>query len=123
MDTKNKIALITGGSRGLGKNMALAIAGKGMDVVITYHTNRGAADSVVTAIESMGQKAYAVQLDTSNTRVFDTFAKGLVTLLTEMRGTGNIDFLINNAGTALYSPVMSTNEEQMDDIINVHFKG
>jgi NAD(P)-dependent dehydrogenase (short-subunit alcohol dehydrogenase family) len=123
MNSKNKIALITGGSRGLGKNMALAIAGKGMDVIITYHTNKEAADSVVTAIESLGQKGYAMPLDTGNSSLFETFARDMVNLLKEKRGNSNIDFLINNAGTALYAPVIETKEEQMETIFNVHFKG
>jgi len=66
MNTKNKIALITGGSRGLGRNMAVAIAKKGIDVILTYHTNKEAADEVVAEIESLGRKAVAFQLDTSD---------------------------------------------------------
>ena len=75
MDTKNKIALVTGGSRGLGKNMALALAKKGIDVVLTYKTNKDAADEVVSAIQSLGQHAYAFQLDTSDIKQFDGFMK------------------------------------------------
>ncbi len=120
---KNKIALITGGSRGLGKNMALALAKRGIDVIITYNTNKGAADSVAAQIESLGQKAYVIQLDTSKSSLFDKFAAQLAALLKEKRGNGNIDFLINNAGTALYSLVTDTNEEQLDSIIDIHFKG
>ena len=73
MNTKNKIALITGGSRGLGKNMAVAIAKKGIDVMLTYHTNKEAADEVVAEIESLGQKAVAFQLDTVIQSSFDNF--------------------------------------------------
>lgn len=123
MSTKNKIALITGGSRGLGKNMALAIAKKGLDVVITYHSNKEAADQVVNEIEAIGQKAKAIQLDTSNTRLFDGFVKDITTYLNENYGNPNFDFLVNNAGTALYAPAVDTTEEQMDAIFNIHYKG
>lgn len=123
MSTKNKIALITGGSRGLGKNMALAIAKKGLDVVITYHSNKEAADQVVNEIEAIGQKAKALQLDTSNTGLFDGFVKDITTYLNENYGNPNLDFLLNNAGTALYAPAVDTTEEQMDAIFNIHYKG
>ncbi|HPG12517.1 MAG TPA: SDR family NAD(P)-dependent oxidoreductase, partial [Chitinophagaceae bacterium] len=66
MSTTTKIALVTGGSRGLGKNMAIAIAKKGIDVILTYNSNKDAADAVVKEVESAGQKAKAFQLDTSN---------------------------------------------------------
>lgn len=123
MDMKNKIALITGGSRGLGRNMALAIARKGIDVLITYNSNKEAADNVVEQIMSMGQYAAAFQLDTSNIQSFDSFINEMTAHLTNERGNPNIDFLINNAGTALYATVADTTEEQMDSIFNIHYKG
>jgi len=123
METKNKIALITGGSRGLGKNMALAIARKGIDVVITYNTNKEAADEVIEEIQLMGQNAAAFQLDTSDITGFDAFVEQLTTHLARETGQPNIDFLINNAGTALYAPVTDTTEQQMDAIFNIHYKG
>lgn len=123
METKNKIALITGGSRGLGKNMALAIAKKGIDVVITYNSNKKAADEVINQIQMMGQSAAAFQLDTSDISGFDTFVESLTKHLNTETESANIDFLVNNAGTALYAPVTETTEEQMDAIFNIHFKG
>ncbi len=123
METKSKIALITGGSRGLGRNMAIAIAKKGLDVVITYNANKEAADEVVNEIRSLGRKALALQLDTSNSKNFESFALQLSTQLTEATGSAHIDYLVNNAGTALYSPVTDTTEEQMDAIYNIHYKG
>ncbi|RYD94082.1 MAG: SDR family oxidoreductase [Sphingobacteriales bacterium] len=123
MDTNNKIALITGGSRGLGKNMALAIAQKGLDVVITYNSNESAAKEVVSAIEALGQKAKAFQLDTSDTRQFGAFVTELNNYLGSTYGSPNLDFLINNAGTALYALAEETTEAQMDDIYNIHYKG
>jgi NAD(P)-dependent dehydrogenase (short-subunit alcohol dehydrogenase family) len=123
MSTKSKMALVTGGSRGLGKNMAIALAGKGVDVVLTYHTNKAAADEVVAEIRSLGRNAFALPLDTGNILLFDTFIKDLTELLQENTGSPHIDFLINNAGTALYAPVGEVTEEQMDAIYNIHYKG
>lgn len=123
MNTHKKIALITGGSRGLGKNMAIAIAKKGLDVVITYNSNQPAAEEVVSAIESLGQKAQAFQLDTSDTKQFGAFVTDLQHYLDRTYGSPNLDFLVNNAGTALYAVAEETTEEQMDDIYNIHYKG
>lgn len=123
MNTRNKIALITGGSRGLGRNMAVAIAKKGIDVMLTYHTNKEAADEVVAEIKSLGQKAAAFRLDTANTALFDDFFKELTTWLQEQTGSPNFDYLVNNAGTALYALASETTEEQLDAIFNIHYKG
>ncbi len=123
MNTKNKIAIVTGGSRGLGRNSAIAIAKKGIDVVFTYHTNKEAADKVVAEIQALGQNAYPFQLDTSNIKLFDAFIKQVTGHLKEKTGSPNFDFLINNAGTALYMPISDVTEEQMDAIYNVHYKG
>lgn len=119
----NKIALVTGGSRGLGKNMAINLAKKGIDVVLTYHSNRDEADKTVAEILELGQKAVAFQLDTGNIQSFDAFLKEVTQHLSEKTGSPNFDFLINNAGTSLYAPFAETTEEQLDDIFNVHYKG
>ena len=123
MSTKNKIALVTGGSRGLGKNMSLALAKKGIDVILTYNSNKEAAVKVVSEIESLGQKAVAFQLDTSNINTFDNFVKQTTEYLQEHTGSPKFDFLINNAGTALYSLIAETSEQQLDNIFNIHYKG
>lgn len=123
MNTNKKIALITGGSRGLGRNMALAIAQKGLDVIITYNSNQAAAGEVVSAIEALGQKAKAFQLDTGDTTQFSSFIEALKDYLNQTYGSPNLDFLVNNAGTALYAVVEETTEEQMDAIYNIHYKG
>lgn len=123
MSTKSKIALVTGGSRGLGRNMAIALAKKGMDVVITYNSNQQAAAEVVNEIKSLGQRAVAFQLDTSKVRTFDDFIKNLSGYLQQEYDTVKFDFLINNAGTALYAPVTQTTEEQLDAMVDIHFKG
>jgi NAD(P)-dependent dehydrogenase (short-subunit alcohol dehydrogenase family) len=123
MSTKSKVALITGGSRGLGRNMALAMAKKGTDVIITYHSNRSAADEVVKAVEELGRKAKAIQLDSSNTSEFTGFAETVAEYLRATYGQPKFDYLINNAGTALYALATETTEEQLDGIFNIHYKG
>ncbi|AZA49871.1 SDR family oxidoreductase [Chryseobacterium carnipullorum] len=123
MNTKTKIALVTGGSRGLGKNAALKIAQKGLDVMITYKNSREEADAVVNEIKAIGQKAAAFQLDTREVKSFDALIKNMTNHLEAETGSSNIDFLINNAGTALYSPITETTEEQFDDMVNIHLKG
>lgn len=121
--SKNKIALVTGGSRGLGKNMVLALADKGIDIVFTYHTNQAAADEVVEQVKALGQKAVAFQLNTSDTTSFPNFTQELTAYLEAENGSRNIDFLVNNAGTALYAPVTEVTEAQMDAVFNIHYKG
>jgi len=123
MSTKNKIALVTGGSRGLGKNISIALAQKGIDVILTYNSNHDAANEVVSEIQLLGQKATAFQLDTSEVKSFDNFIKQITEYLQEQTGSPNFDFLINNAGTGLYAPVADVTEEQLDAIVNIHYKG
>jgi NAD(P)-dependent dehydrogenase (short-subunit alcohol dehydrogenase family) len=123
MTNKNKLVLITGGSRGLGRNMAIAIAKKGMDVAFTYHSNKAAADDVAKQIRDKGVNVYPFQLDTSVVQSFDTFVKNLTGVLQKERGNANIDFLINNAGTALYALAADVTEQQLDSIFNIHYKG
>lgn len=123
MQTRNKIALVTGGSRGLGKDMSIALAKKGIDVVITYNSNKAAADNVVAEIQSIGQKAIALRLDTGDIKLFDGFIKQVTEHLKAETGSPRFDFLINNAGTGLYSPAANTTEEQLDTIVNIHYKG
>lgn len=123
MDTKTNIALVTGGNRGLGKNAALKIAQKGLDVIITYRSNQEEAEAVVNEIKAMGQKAAAFQLNTKDIKSFDAFVKDVTTHLLENTGSTNIDYLVNNAGTALYSPITEVTEEQLDDMVDIHFKG
>lgn len=121
--TDRKIALVTGGSRGLGKNMALSLARNGIDVILTYHSSKEKADEVVAEIQSLGQQAAAFQLDTRNVDVFDDFLGQVTSHLQEQTGNTNFDFLINNAGTALYAPFAETTEQQFDEALNIHYKG
>ena len=118
-----KIGLVTGGSRGLGKSAALSMAAKGIDVIITYHTQKEAADSVVAEITAMGRKAIALQLDSGNVSTFATFANQIKETLQKQWQRDTFDYLINNAGHGDYALIEQTTEAQFDGLINVHFKG
>lgn len=118
-----KIALITGGSRGLGRNMAHHLAARGTDILFTYRTRKDEADSLIEELKQMGRKAVALQLDTGMTSGFDAFAGQVRAALNTNWGRERFDCLINNAGTALYSPFTETTEAQLDDMFNIHFKG
>jgi NAD(P)-dependent dehydrogenase (short-subunit alcohol dehydrogenase family) len=123
MQPKNKIALVTGGSRGLGKNMALSIARKGIDVILTYNSKKEEALEVVRLIEEMGNKAAAIQLNTADTAGLDTFVGHLKGDLKNKFESDHIDFLINNAGIGIAASFAETTEEQFDQLMHVHFKG
>ncbi|MBD2716465.1 SDR family oxidoreductase [Microvirga sp. STR05] len=118
-----KIALVTGGSRGLGKNMAQHLAQKGLDIMLTYHSKKDEAEAVVAELQALGRKAAALQLDASNVSSFDGFLEQVKTTLNDIFGTSRFDFLINNAGTGLYAPYAETTEQQFDEMLNIHFKG
>jgi NAD(P)-dependent dehydrogenase (short-subunit alcohol dehydrogenase family) len=105
-----KIALVTGASRGLGKSTALHLAQKGVDVIVTYHSNAQQAAQVVSKIESLGAKAVALQLDTSSTKTFDDFVTQLQQTLQITWQTEGFNFLVNNAGTGVYKPFTETTE-------------
>lgn len=123
MKTERKIALVTGGSRGLGKDMALSLAQKGIDVILTYNSKKEEALAVVAAIEKTGQKAAALQLNTGDIKSFDGFFNSLETVLKESFNTNRIHFLINNAGVGLNAPFADVTEDQFDQLMNIHFKG
>ncbi len=116
------IALITGGSRGLGKSMAQHLAERGADVMITYHSQKAAADKVVSEIEARGRKAAALQLDVAKFETFGAFAANLRTALQGIWGRGDFDYLVNNAGMGTYAPIAETTPEQFDQMMNVHLK-
>jgi NAD(P)-dependent dehydrogenase (short-subunit alcohol dehydrogenase family) len=119
----NKIALVTGGSRGLGKNMALSLAKKGINVILTYNSKKDEALSVVAEIEKAGQKAAALQLSAGDTKTFDAFFAQVKTVLKDIFNTDKFDFLINNAGIGIHASFAETTEEQFDKLMNIHFKG
>ncbi len=119
----NKIALVTGGSRGLGKDMALNLAKKGIDVILTYNSKKEEALAVVAEIEKAGRKAATLQLDAGDLKSFDAFYVQVKNVLSNTFNTERFDFLINNAGTALYAAFAETTEEQFDTALNIHYKG
>ncbi|MCW3464138.1 SDR family NAD(P)-dependent oxidoreductase [Chitinophaga nivalis] len=123
METNSKIALITGGSRGLGKNMALHLAEKGHDVIITYNSNKAAADEVLAAIRERGQQGAAFRLDVADSHAHAAFFKEVAAWLTAERGVARFDFLINNAGTDARGSIAETSMEAFDGLMNIHFKG
>jgi NAD(P)-dependent dehydrogenase (short-subunit alcohol dehydrogenase family) len=119
----NKIALITGGSRGLGKNAALQLAKKGTDIILTYRSQKEEAIEVVKSIEKLGRKAVALYLDVSKVKEMDAFAHQIKTSLQENWNRQSFDFLINNAGISAHSLIGQTSEQTFDELMNVHFKG
>jgi len=118
-----KIALVTRASRGLGKNTALALAKKGMGVIVTYLNSEAEAKSVVSVIEEMGGKAVTLQLDTGNIKTFDAFVVQVKQSLQNTWQTEQFDFLINNAGIGQNSLFAETTEEEFDRLFNINFKG
>ncbi|MBS1686151.1 MAG: SDR family oxidoreductase [Bacteroidetes bacterium] len=123
MSTTNKIALVTGGSRGLGRNMAESLAADGHDVIITYVSQKEEADKVVAALEAAGRKAAAMRLDVGDTKAFDGFITELKGVLDSKFGAERFDFLINNAGIGGTIPFATATEEDFDRFNNVHYKG
>ena len=121
--TKNKIALVTGGSRGLGKDMAMNLAKKGLDVIITYHNKSDEAAAVVKDIQDTGHKAAALQLSMGDIKSFGAFLTAVNEALKTTFHTDKIDFLVNNAGMGFYAPFISVAQADFDDVCNVHFKG
>jgi len=118
-----KIALITGGSRGLGENMALKIAEKGNDVIITYNNKKDEALKVVERIKEIGYKSVAIRLNLGDTKTFNVFFDNLRNILTETYHTNHFDFLVNNAGIGMNVLFTDTTEEQFDQLMNIQFKG
>jgi NAD(P)-dependent dehydrogenase (short-subunit alcohol dehydrogenase family) len=123
MENKNKIALVTGGSRGLGKDMALNLAKKGLDVILTYNSKKEEAEAVVNEIVKLGQKAAAIQLNVAEVSSFDLFFKETTTALKETFGTDKIDFLVNNAGIGVHESFATTTADQFDTLVNIQLKG
>ncbi|WP_180866977.1 SDR family NAD(P)-dependent oxidoreductase [Klebsiella pneumoniae] len=118
-----RIALVTGGSRGLGKNAALKLAAKGTDILLTYHSNRQAALDVVAEIEQKGVKAAALALNVGDSTTFDAFASEVAQVLAQKWGRTTFDYLLNNAGIGLNAPFAETSEAQFDELMNIQFKG
>ncbi|HPI11990.1 MAG TPA: SDR family oxidoreductase [Catalimonadaceae bacterium] len=123
MQTQSKIALVTGGSRGLGKDMAIQLAKKGNDVILTYRSKEEDAREVVKQIEEKGQKAICLHLDMEDFSSLDSFVENLGKSLSATWGSPKFDFLINNAGMGATVPFTQVTEALFDSFLNVHFKG
>lgn len=119
----SKITLVTGGSRGLGRNTALSIARHGGDVVITYQSRAEDAEAVVADIRALGRKAVALQLDAGKVSTFAAFTEDLKQALRETWQRDSFDALVNNAGHGDYALIADTTEAQFDRLVDVHFKG
>jgi NAD(P)-dependent dehydrogenase (short-subunit alcohol dehydrogenase family) len=117
-----KIAIVTGGSRGLGRSTVLSLARRGVDSILTYHANRAEADKVTSLVAAEGRKAIAVQLDTGEVSGFDPFVRRVRETLADLNAD-RFDYLVNNAGTSLHKAFDQTTEAELDRLYNVHFKG
>lgn len=118
----NKIALVTGGSRGLGKNMAFCLAHKGIDVLITYNTNHEMAEAVVAEIKAMGANAASLQFDATNISALGGFVASVTHALRDNWAVDKLDFIVNNAGVGATIPFADVTEEAFDNLVNIHLK-
>ena len=123
MTTTAPIALITGGSRGLGKNAALALAQQGTDIILTYQQNAAAAQAVISEIEWLGRKAVALPLDVADSSSFAAFADTVRQQLQQYWQRDSFNYLLNNAGIGINAPFTDTTEQQFDQLMRIHVKG
>jgi NAD(P)-dependent dehydrogenase (short-subunit alcohol dehydrogenase family) len=119
----NKIALITGASRGLGKEMALAFAQKGIDVILTYKSKEDEAQQVGEEIAKLGRKAAVLKLDVGDLKSFNDFFMQVSLRLQSVFGAERFDYLVNNGGHGATIPFAQVTEDAFDNLLNVHFKG
>jgi NAD(P)-dependent dehydrogenase (short-subunit alcohol dehydrogenase family) len=123
MSTETPIALVTGGSRGLGRNTVLKLAEHGMDVLLTYRSKRSEAESVVAEVAAGGRRAVALPLDVGVSAGFAAFATQVRETLAKHWKRERFNFLINNAGIGIHASLADTTEAQFDELMNIHFKG
>jgi NAD(P)-dependent dehydrogenase (short-subunit alcohol dehydrogenase family) len=121
--TPTRIALVTGGSRGLGRSAALKLAEQGADIILTYNSNEGEAQAVVQAIEALGRRAVALQLDVGDSQGFGAFVQRVKAALSRTWQRERFDHLVNNAGVGAHAPFAATTEAQFDLLYKVHLKG
>jgi NAD(P)-dependent dehydrogenase (short-subunit alcohol dehydrogenase family) len=119
----NKIAIVTGGSRGIGRNTVVSLAKCGVNSIFTYNSNQAEAERVIGLVAEAGQKAIALHLDTGNVDAFDTFVQSVQSALKSL-GATHFDYLVNNAGNNHHNMAFEkATEEELDSLYSVHFKG
>jgi len=123
MEKQNKIVLVTGGSRGLGKNAAIHLAKKGLNVILTYQSKKEDADKTVEELKAIGVNAAALQLNVADSKTFDSFFEEVKAVLKSVFNAEKFDYLVNNAGVGIYNSFAETTEEQFDTLVNIQFKG
>ncbi|RDJ14357.1 SDR family NAD(P)-dependent oxidoreductase [Rhizobium grahamii] len=121
-NSASKVAIVTGGSRGLGRNTAINLARRGVNVIVTYRANQAEAETAVSEIKALGVEAIALQLDTGRVADFDAFV-GKVKEALQGLGRTRFDYLVNNAGSSYHATIAETTEEAFDELVNVHLKG
>ena len=120
---RGQVALITGASRGLGRNAALHLAAQGIDIIGTYHSKADQIKNTIREIEESGGRAAMLRLDISDTSTFPTFASEVTQTLKAVFGGAYFDYLINNAGFGIHAGIAETTEEDFDRLMKVHLKG
>jgi len=119
---KNKIAIVTGGSRGIGRGIALTLAERGIDIILTYHSNKTEAESAAKAIRELGRKVDIIQLDMGDTSTYGRFLNDVNEIL-QNNGAEGFDYLVNNAGTGLHASFENISEDDFDTLYRINFKG
>ncbi|GAB2684879.1 SDR family oxidoreductase [Mucilaginibacter koreensis] len=125
MNTVNaspKIVLITGGSRGIGKSIAINAAKRGLGVILTYHKQAESGQAVADEINGNGGKAVVLCLDAGNAASFNGFIQQVAAVLRKEWGRNQFDYLVNNAGIAQRSLIQDTTEEVFDQLVNINLK-
>jgi NAD(P)-dependent dehydrogenase (short-subunit alcohol dehydrogenase family) len=123
MTDPTRITLITGGSRGLGRSMALKLAGRGSDIVLTYRSQEAEATEVMRQIEALGRRAVTLRLDVADSGSFASFAEDLQRVLAQTWQRERFDHLVNNAGIGVQASFAETTEAQFDQLVAIHLKG
>lgn len=123
MMSQTKIAIVTGGSRGLGKEMALSLGRKNIDVILTYHSRKSDAEQVVSQLKAMGRQAAALPLDVGNIASFNAFLSAVQDTLRQNWNADKFDHFIHNGGIGATLPIPTVTEEAFDQLMNIHFKG
>lgn len=118
-----KIAIVTGGSNGIGKATAIELGKRGIGVILTYHSNRNGADAIVKEIEETGSRAVALKLDLSERSTFAEFTRQVKESLRRVWNRDSFDYLVNNGGTGGGMPFSEISDDYFDKIFNTNFKG